>query len=71
MQLFDCSINSSALITGYIMRQLIGLRTFLYTFKTAVACESTRRRLSDKGVIITVFINNGYGFELKLNRRVY
>jgi hypothetical protein len=51
-------------------RQLIGLRRYLYTFKTVAAAKQAAAKLEHKGTITPIFINNAYGFEYKENRRV-
>ena len=53
------------------MRQLIRLRTYRYTFKTAAACDNARQRLQSQGAITMLPIDNGYGFELEVDRQLY
>lgn len=50
-------------------KELIGLRTTLYTFDLSdeLSYEHTMNRLKNKGTITTVFINNKLAFEFKEN----
>ena len=49
-------------------KQLIGLNTYLYTFPLdcAVSFRLTMQEMSNQGTVTEVFIDNEYGFELKL-----
>lgn len=50
-------------------KELIGLRTTLYTFDLSdeLSYNRTMNRLKNKGTITTVFINNKLAFEFKEN----
>ena len=48
----------------------IGLRTYLYIFKEYDKYKKTMDQLKNKGLITKVFLNNNYGFEIKLNKKI-
>ena len=51
-------------------KKYIGLNTFLYVFDNSVRMERYRARLQRFGFIVKVFIDNAYGFELRVNRSI-
>lgn len=53
-----------------MQRKMIGLNRFLYTFTDYKDYEKTKELLKNKGVITIIYINNGYGFEFKKNKKI-
>ena len=52
-------------------QEMIGLNTYLFTFDLdkKELYLFNKKELSKYGVITDVYINNGYGFEIKLFKR--
>lgn len=51
-------------------KEFVGLNTFLYIFDTAKKAKHGMDRLQAFGNITEVFLNNAYGFELRLLRKI-
>ena len=54
------------------MEKMIGLDTYLYTFKLKDInkYKDKMEKLQKLGIITEIFINNGLGFEFKKNMQV-
>jgi len=51
-------------------KEYVGLNTWLYIFGSAKKARRGMERLQQFGNITEVFLNNAYGFELRLNRQI-
>ena len=51
-------------------KKYVGLNTWLYIFDSARQARRGMDRLQQFGNITEVFLNNAYGFELRLSRQI-